>query len=180
MLLRKYVTADNKTSKEIENTVPHLQSAWDAANFLKLLIKNSKEGGPLQGRAANWGLINNRTLGTINALSGKIQGDVSRANVARPSGISLKWAEKIKTDIKQPWKYNLGQADAIINNLRTDYNNDKKHYNKITGKKLPELSEFNEKDPTIQWALKAIMDGKDIDKVLLKLQQIREQQNGSQ
>jgi hypothetical protein len=171
-------TNNLKIKNEIDKVVPHMQSAWDAANLLRLLIKESKQGGPAQGRLANLGFINNETLGAMNALSGIVQSNASKSAVARPSGLSLGWAKQFKTDITKPWKYNLGQANGIITDLRSDYDNQRKQYKESTGLDLPEFKKFDDNDPLIKQAFNAINKGADINQVLERLQQLRGQRNG--
>lgn len=172
--------SDVKISGDIEKGIPHLQSGWETLNLLKALIKETKPGGPVVGRLASLGLVNDEILGAMQGLAGKVQGDVSRFNVSRPGVGSLKWAENIKPSQSKPWKYNLGLASSGLINLKNDYEAEDKIYYKATGKHLDKLSEYNENDPLVKQAINAIKKGADINLVVDRLMTLRKNKNAKE
>lgn len=126
-----------KEGHEIKSAATQLKSVYDRALKLKkLIVENPKLTGPLKGRLADLGAIDDEKLSAFIETAGKLQGDIARYGSTRGGAQALKWAELIKPSHKKGGKFNLGMINSILENAQNDYSEYANQFEEIEGKPL--------------------------------------------
>lgn len=125
-------------SRDVVKNGRNLVKTYNNLRKLKSLLEENKDAtGFGKALAYKTKVHQAKNIGTINELTGTIQGDV--ANLVNPrSGIgTIKWAENVKPSIWNDTSANLEMVNSALEHVGNDLSEAAEEHKNLTGKDLP-------------------------------------------